>query len=299
MTEPVNRTILLFDIERFSRRDDVEQAFLRRTLGSVVEDTLTAAGVERTQQYREDRGDGLIILISGDVSKAALLRALLTATPDSLRGYNRFAASSTRMRLRVVLSAGEVAYDAQGDTVGGLVGHDLNQACRLLDAEVLRAALRQRPAADSVLCVSAPVYEGVVRHGHRGLDRESFHRVAVAVKEDRLDAWLHGPLPAGQEGDPGGRPAGPERPAEAETHTAAETAADAQPDTAEPAEPAEPRQGRRPRTAETGVQVTISGGSPTFGGGLVAGDQIGVSGGQVTGDVVMGSVHRDRGGEHR
>jgi hypothetical protein len=122
MAEPVNRTILLFDIERFSRRDDVEQAVLRRTLDNVAEDTLTAAGVERTQQYREDRGDGLIVLVSGDVSKAALLRALLTTAPDALHGYNRFAATSTQMRLRIVLAAGEVAFDRQRDTVGGLVG---------------------------------------------------------------------------------------------------------------------------------------------------------------------------------
>lgn len=64
------------------------------------------------------------------------------------------------MRLRIVLASGEVAHDPQGSTVGGLVGHDLNQACRLLDADVLREALRQRETADCVLCVSAPVYEG-------------------------------------------------------------------------------------------------------------------------------------------
>ncbi|SCD59751.1 hypothetical protein GA0115240_11607, partial [Streptomyces sp. DvalAA-14] len=168
MTEPVNRTILLLDIERFSKRDDVEQAFLRRALASVAEDTLAAAGVEGPQQYREDRGDALIILIGAEVAKAALLRALLTTTPDTLREYNRFAASSTQMRLRIVLAAGEVAHDPRAGTVGGLVGHDLNQACRLLDAPVLRDALRQRPADDSVLCVSTPVYEGVVRHGPPG-----------------------------------------------------------------------------------------------------------------------------------
>jgi hypothetical protein len=37
----------------------------------------------------------------------------------------------------------------------------------------------------------------------------------------------------------------------------------------------------------------VSGGSLTFGGSQVNGDQIGVSGGHVTGDVVMGSVRRE------
>ncbi|WP_435125172.1 hypothetical protein [Actinacidiphila sp. bgisy144] len=286
MTEPVNRTILLFDIERFSRRDDVEQAFLRRGLDTVVEDSLAAAGVERTQQYREDRGDGLIILISGDVSKARLLRALLTTTPDALHAYNRFAASSTQMRLRVVLAAGEVAHDPQGSTVGGLVGHDLNQACRLLDADVLRAALQQRESADCVLCVSTSVYEGVVRHGHRGLDKEEFHRVAVAVKEDRLTAWLHGPVPD----MPGSRHSAP---------VDAGGAAEGPTPSTEPV-PAPAQGTARPQDAAgRSVQFTFNGGSQTFGGSQVAGDQIGVSGGQVTGDVIMGGIRRDPEGDHR
>ncbi|MEW1861545.1 hypothetical protein AB0399_14390 [Streptomyces sp. NPDC088194] len=298
MTEPVNRTILLFDIERFSRRDDMEQAFLRRGLDSVVADSLAAAGVERTQQYREDRGDGLIILISGDVSKARLLRALLKETPDALRAYNRFAASSTQMRLRIVLASGEVAHDPQGSTVGGLVGHDLNQACRLLDADVLREALRQRETADCVLCVSAPVYEGVVRHGHRGLAKEEFHRVAVAVKDDRLNAWLYGPVPGGHGGDRDAAGVGRERSgARGEPALPEERVSPGE--RAEPGEQAQPQPRRRPQAADVGVHFTFDGGSQTFGGGQVAGDQIGVSGGQVTGDVIMGSVHRDSGGERR
>jgi hypothetical protein len=282
MTEPVNRTILLFDIERFSRRDDVEQAVLRRALHTVAEDTLAEAEVAGAQQYREDRGDGLIILISGDVSKAALLRALLTAAPDTLRAYNRFAASSTQMRLRIVLAAGEVAHDPRDGTVGGMIGHDLNQACRLLDAPVLRDALAQRTESDFVLCVSTPVYEGVVRHGHRGLPKQKFHRVAVSVKEDRLSAWLYGPVP--------------------ESHHAGDHASvGAEPGTesAAPAQPVAPAPTAPDGAAGKGATFTFNGGSPSFGGALVAGDQTGVSGGRITGDVIMGSVHRDSRGEGR
>jgi hypothetical protein len=272
LTEPVNSTILLLDIERFSKRDDVEQAFLRRGLHNVVEDILADAGVEPNLQYREDRGDGLIILISADIPKTALLRALLTTAADSLRGYNRVAASSAQMRLRTVLASGEVARDPREGTVGGLVGHDLNQACRLLDADVLREALEQR-ATDCVLCVSTPVYEGVVRHGHRGLRPEEFHRVDVSVKTDHLEAWLHGPLPQGTSAATGA-------PGADSGHEPVNGAADA-PVT------------RTGATAGGGTNISVSGGSLTFGGSQVNGDQIGVSGGHVTGDVVMGSVRRE------
>lgn len=280
LAEPVNRTILLLDIESFTKRDIVEQTFLRRGLHGVVEDVLAAAGVEPNLQYREDRGDGYIILISADIPKTAVLRALLTTAPDALRDYNRLASSSAQMRLRTVLASGEVAYDLRARTVGGLVGHDLNQACRLLNADVLREALEQRDA-DCVLCVSTPVYEGVVRHGHRGLRPEEFHHVDVSVKTDRLDAWLHGPLPQG---------------------TCEPTAAS---DTSNSHEQDGTRPPRRSATASAestsrGTNITMNGGTLTFGGSQVTGDQIGVNGGNVTGDVIMGSVRREGGAaEHR
>ncbi len=46
MTDPVNRTILLFDIEQYGSRDDVEQAYLRRVLYDVTDATLGAASVD-------------------------------------------------------------------------------------------------------------------------------------------------------------------------------------------------------------------------------------------------------------
>jgi hypothetical protein len=279
LAEPVNHTILLLDIESFSSRDDVEQAFLRRGLHSVVEDVLAGAGVEANQQYREDRGDGLIILINADIPKTALLRALLTTAPDSLRDYNRVAASSAQMRLRAVLAAGEVARDPRKGTVGGLVGHDLNQACRLLDADVLRQALKQR-ATDCVLCVSTPVYEGVVRHGHHGLRPEEFHRVEASVKADRLEAWLHGPLPQG-------------------TPAAAEVSGTNSADSGPSGDRASASAARARAVAGGGTSITVNGGSLTFGGSQVGGDQTGVSGGHVTGDVVMGSVQREGQDGHR
>ncbi|MEU7312970.1 hypothetical protein [Streptomyces sp. NPDC007083] len=274
LTEPVNRTILLLDIEDFSRRDDVAQACLRRELHNVVEDTLAEAGVERNMQYREDRGDGLIVLVSADIPKTALLRALLTSTPDVLCQYNRLASSSAQMRLRMVLAAGEVALDPKHGTVGGLVGHDLNQSCRLLDADVLREALARRET-DCVLGVSHSVYEGVVRHGHRGLRPEQFHHAAVAVKKDRLDLWLHGPLlsaapvPAPGAASPGSSDVGASGAAGGQAPTSAAAPTD------------------------RGVAVTFSGANASFGGSQVLGDQTGVSGGRVTGDVVLGSVRRE------
>ncbi|KUN30515.1 hypothetical protein AQJ11_12205 [Streptomyces corchorusii] len=201
MTDPVYRTILLFDIEQFGSRDDVEQAYLRRVLYDVVDATLAAADVDETASLRADRGDSVMELIDARVSVPALLKTLLTETPSQLHSKNRLLASSARMRLRIVLSSGYVAVDE----LDGWVGSDLNHAVRLLNADVLRAALEQRDG-DCVLCVSDGVHSGVVRHGPLGVRPGDFHRITVDTKEGPSVAWLHGaPARAAAPGAPGTR----------------------------------------------------------------------------------------------
>ncbi|MGW5420957.1 hypothetical protein [Streptomyces sp. NPDC003943] len=292
MREPVNRTILLLDIERFSRRDDVVGAVLRRTLNKIVDQTLETAGVEATQQYREDRGDGLIVLLSGDVAKTRLLRSLLTTTPELLHEHNLLASESAQMRLRIVLAAGEVARDPHAGTTGGVVGHDLTQACRLLDAEVLRSALAARRDEHCVLAVSTPVYEGVVRHGHRGVRPELFRQTDVTVKDGVLSAWIHQgaapdrtpgaavtPAPPAAEPAPAAAPGG--EPGEGLTPVPAQDR------TSAPASAPVPASARQERPAGA---VFHFHGAPVIHGSLVGGDQHGVTGGQVTGDVILGGT---------
>ncbi|RBM06914.1 hypothetical protein DEH69_26010 [Streptomyces sp. PT12] len=250
----MNRTILLFDIEKFGRRDDVQQAFMRRKLHTIVEQSLTAAGANPHAQHREDRGDAVMVLVTPDISKVSLLRVLLKETDDLLRSDNRLTADSAQVRLRVVLAAGEVALDPQPGTLGGAVGHDLNQAFRLLDAEELKTALKRndRPTA---VCVSASVHQSVVRHGYAGVNPEEFREITVQGKEGPLTAWLHSVNEPPSLG--------------------ASTAAVPPPGTAAPSR-APIRAPGTPRGAFVG-------------GNLVMGNQYGVTGGQVSGDVVMGS----------
>ncbi|MBD9702721.1 hypothetical protein IHE56_11570 [Streptomyces sp. ID01-12c] len=187
MADPVFRTILLFDIERFGSRDDVEQAYLRRILYDVVEATLVTAGVDETARLRADRGDSVMELIDTQASVPALVKTLLTETPALLHSKNRLLASSARMRLRIVLSSGYVAVDE----LDGWVGSDLNHAVRLLNSDPLRDALK-RSDADGVLCVSDAIYQGVVRHGPLGVRPDDFHRVTVETKEGPTVAWVPG-----------------------------------------------------------------------------------------------------------
>ncbi|MFD9884973.1 hypothetical protein ACFWZT_26300 [Streptomyces alboflavus] len=268
MTDPVSRTLLLLDIERYSDRDDVEQAYLRRMLYDITDRTLDNAGIHERLRLRADRGDSVMELVDATASVIALLRALLQEMPMRLRAVNRMASSSAQIRLRAVLATGYVAID----DLDGWVGSDLNQACRLLDAEVLRASLRER-ADDFVLCVSSDVYNGIVRHDHAGVPARDFHPVTVDSKNGPIDAWLHGPPPGG----------GADRGSSPTVRPAPET------QSAPPPKPDTP-QGRPSEEPPPGVGAVFNfhGGAPTFGGSLVGGDQHVVSGGQVSGDVYLG-----------
>ncbi|WP_329276077.1 hypothetical protein [Streptomyces sp. NBC_01451] len=297
MTDPVSRTILLLDIERFSDRDDVEQAYLRRMLYAITDRALESAGIDETRRLRADRGDSVMELIDANAPVTALLRALLVEVPAQLRDVNRMASSSAQIRLRGVVATGYVAVDEHD----GWVGTDLNNACRLLDAQLLRAALRERPH-DFALIVSDALYGGVVRHDHRGIPADEFHPVGVDTKNGPMRAWLHGPLPSGHRAAPadqdhrgtgageapgglGDRPA-PQTPA---PQTPAAPAASTAPAATETTDaPRVPAQGTSPEVRPAPGPVLNFNGAVNIGGSVVTGDQHGVSGGQVTGDVNLG-----------
>ncbi|MFF5436848.1 hypothetical protein [Streptomyces achromogenes] len=282
MTDPVNRTILLLDIERFSHRDDVEQAYLRRMLYDITDRALHSAGIDETLRLRADRGDSVMELIDANASVTALLRALLTKVPAELRAVNRMASRSAQIRLRGVVAGGFVAIDEHA----GWVGSDLNHACRLLDAEVLRDALRER-ADDFALCVSDALYAGVVRHDHPGVPADGFHRVSVASKNGPLTAWLYGPVPGTAADEASG--------------TALGTGAD-HGETGEGKAPGGSGDRPAPLPAPEGRRGTpVPGpcfhGPVTIGGGTVHGDQNNLTGNRITGDIHLGGGRRRERGE--
>ncbi|MEU6311292.1 hypothetical protein [Streptomyces sp. NPDC047014] len=208
--QPLFRTLLLIDTERFSDRDDVQQGYLRRMLFGIVDRVLLSAGADPSLRQRADRGDAVMELIDPSVPLTDLLRALLKDAPGELHAVNRLAASSAQLRLRAVLATGFVHIDE----FDGWVGTDLNNACRLLDGDPLRAALRERPD-DYALCVSESVHTGIVTHGHLGIPKDEFHAITVPTKNGPMGAWLHGPLPRSRPAAHGGAtaPAAPPAPA--------------------------------------------------------------------------------------
>lgn len=98
-----------------------------------------------------------------------------------------------RMRLRMVVHAGEVHSDNRG-----FYGAAIDVAIRLLDSAPVKTALRQA-ASPLVLVVSEEIYFGIVAHGY--VDGEKYRPLArVRVANKRHDGWVYIPDSANQYG---------------------------------------------------------------------------------------------------
>jgi len=197
---PRHRAIVALDIERSTSRTDPVKAQLRIKIYELFDEALRSAGIGPRHRDRfTDRGDGLLALIHpvDQAPKAILLNRVVPALTRLLTDYNaslpRASRPQRQLRVRVVVHAGEVHYDAHG-----CFGEALDIAFRLLDAAQVKKALKA--AADPlILVVSGDIYRSVVRHGYDGIDQHAFHPVVrVHVAGNRHAGWIHRPEEATQ-----------------------------------------------------------------------------------------------------
>jgi hypothetical protein len=151
------RTIVALDIERSTSRPDPVKAELRATMYDLFDAALRAAGIQPRHRDRfADRGDGFLALIHAvDHPPEVLLRRVVPAFGVLLAEYNAVRPPQRQLRVRVVVHAGTVFYDANG-----CFGEALDTAFRLLDAARVKQALRTAPAP-LALVVSAGIGESV------------------------------------------------------------------------------------------------------------------------------------------
>lgn len=192
---PRHRAIVAVDIERSTSRPDPVKAELRSLIYEMFDEALRLAGIR--QRYRDrfiDRGDGILALIRpvDQVPKALLLNRAIPAFSRLLTDHNASLPRSSRtqrqLRVRVVVHAGEVHYDANG-----CFGEALDVAFRLLDAARVKNMLRDA-AGSLILVVSENIYSSVVRHGYDGIDQRAFHPlVRIVIAGNRHSGWIHLP----------------------------------------------------------------------------------------------------------
>jgi hypothetical protein len=186
---PTYQSIFAFDIAGSSARyrDNRAQLALRAAVYGAVRDSFTVSGISWDSCRFEDRGDGAIVVVPAKVSKVLLLDPLPQVLCSVLAEHNLGASADERIRLRVVVHAGEIMRDEYG-----LSGTDLVLACRLLDTDELRSALAHADIPLAMI-VSDHVYEAIVRHRYRGIDPSTYHPISSKVKSGRVHGWVHLP----------------------------------------------------------------------------------------------------------
>jgi hypothetical protein len=179
----VHRTVVVVDVEGFGdrRRTNAHQVAVRDGLYRVMRDAFDRAGISWDDCDREDRGDGVLVLVPAEVPKSLLVESLPSAMVTGLCGHNRAHPGLERIRLRMALHAGEVCYDEHGVT-----GASVNLTFRLLEADGLKHALAGSPGVLAII-TSSWFFEEVVRHTDAAA---GYSRVDVAVKETTTTGWI-------------------------------------------------------------------------------------------------------------
>ena len=179
----VHRAIVVVDVEGFGDRGrtNADQVAVRDGLYRAMQDAFGRAGIPWDKCGREDRGDGVFVLVPAEVPKALLAESLPPALVTALSAHNGEHPGPERIRLRMALHAGEVHYDQHGVTAVAV-----NLAFRLLDAGPLKAALASSPGVLAVI-VSSWFFEEVVRHSGAV---PGYRPVEVVVKETTTTGWI-------------------------------------------------------------------------------------------------------------
>jgi hypothetical protein len=188
---PHHRAIVALDIEGSTSRPDPVKAELRNKIYEMFDTALRSAGIRK--RYRDrfiDRGDGVLALIHpvDQVPKVLLLNRAIPAFGRLLTDHNASLPRLRQLRIRVVVHAGEVHYDANG-----CFGEALDVAFRLLDAAQVKRTLREA-TGPLILVVSGDIYGSVVRHGYDGIDQHAFRPIVrVQIAGNRHLGWIHIP----------------------------------------------------------------------------------------------------------
>jgi len=173
------------DIAGYTDRDEEIQLHLRGALYDMLRSAFDASGIPWTRCQRQDRGDGVLIIIPPDIPPHCLVSPLLGQLGNQLRSHNRIVTASAQMQLRSATHLGSVYRDGHG-----FAGEDLNLLCRMLDARPLRRALAAS-GADLALIVSDHFYETVIRRRPSLTDPTAFRSLRTVVKRTSVHAWIH------------------------------------------------------------------------------------------------------------
>jgi hypothetical protein len=211
------------DIAGFTtlNRDDDIRLYLHEELYKVLEKAFDAAGIPWYACFREDRGDGVLIIMPPGTPSKAVIDPLPERLRSLIRRHNNYSRDNAGIQLRTAAHIGPVDHDGNG-----FIGTDINFLFRMLEARPLKRQLAGS-GAELALIASDYVYRNVVCRYPSLAGPDTFQPVRFQVRYTRARAWTYIPgIPAGLTrlspdqrrcpgGTPPGQPAGARHPASA------------------------------------------------------------------------------------
>jgi hypothetical protein len=177
-------------MERYSQRDNVLQYRAQQAFQRVMRQAADELGLDRVRWVTQQGGDGELAILPPRTRETTVVTQLTPTIDRLLREHNRGLAQEARVRLRVAVHEGLVHLDG----ANGYPGEAVVTVCRLVDAPLLKAALRVFPEANVALIVSDRIYRDVVRNYH-ALRPERFRRVTASLPDKGFEtqAWIFVP----------------------------------------------------------------------------------------------------------
>lgn len=175
-----NCTIIFTDVVAFGSRsrNDEDRRIIREAILNMTQAALQGFGDAWSW---EDRGDGLLTVVSPSIPTGDVIGDLLTGLPGALRRHNIAHHESARIQLRVSVNVGPIVSDRMG-----LSSEAVIVAARMLDAPEFKKAMAKSGASLGIIA-STFVYENVIRHSR---DRGTYAEIQVVVKEYDTSAWI-------------------------------------------------------------------------------------------------------------
>jgi len=180
------RFLVAVDIEGFSLRSAAEQAKVQDELERAMSEAAARAGLDRNRWYRQPRGDGELAVLPADANSLSLVADYPRNLALVLAEINRPSDPGSRLRVRMAIHHGTVFPGRFGPVGGAPI-----IVSRLVDAQVLRQALKQRSDLDIALIVSTAVYNEVVQSGFSELDPNMFNRTNIRIKGIYYTGYMH------------------------------------------------------------------------------------------------------------
>jgi hypothetical protein len=185
----MHTTLAAVDIAGFGHhdRDDEAQMYVRNAMYRYLTEVFATLQLPWSDCYREDRGDGVLIITPPAVSGECLMDPFLHHLHVALRRHNRLASQAARLRLRLAVHTGQIHRDHNGTG-----GHDLVHLFRLLDAPKFKKTLNAS-GADLALIVSDQLYQAAIQRGSGLINPHAYRRRRISHKETRARGWIWTP----------------------------------------------------------------------------------------------------------